>query len=100
MSKRHVPMRTCVVCGRSFPKREMVRIVRTPDGRVEIDRQGKKPGRGAYLCTDPACWDVQVAVPRLQRALRTQLPAETREALKAEAETRRQQRPTTAGETP
>ena len=85
MSRKHIPMRTCVVCGESYPKRELVRIVRTPEGRVEIDPQGKKPGRGAYLCHKPSCWDLQVAVPRLQRSLRVTFDEEARAALEAHA---------------
>ena len=86
MAKKHIPMRTCVVCGETYPKRDLVRIVRTPDGRVEIDLRGKKPGRGAYLCHKPECWDLTVAVPRLQRALRATLDEEARAALKAYAQ--------------
>ncbi len=100
MAKKHVPVRTCVVCGESYPKREMVRIVRTPEGEVVIDPRGKIPGRGAYLCTKPSCWDLRVAVPKLQRALRVHLPEETREALAAYAKTLHSQKPETAGETP
>ncbi len=81
MAKGHIPVRKCVVCGRSYPKRELVRIVRTPEGKVEIDPQGKKPGRGAYLCHNPACWDMKVAVSKLQRALRVTLDEEARRAL-------------------
>lgn len=102
MAKKHVPIRTCVVCGTSRPKRELIRIVRTPEGKVELDLTGKKPGRGAYLCPQPACWDLKVAIPRLQRSLRATIDEETRAALAAYAETLRQEaaQPTTAEETP
>ncbi|NPA91256.1 MAG: YlxR family protein [Chloroflexi bacterium] len=100
MAKKHVPMRTCVVCGRSYPKRELIRVVRTPEGRVELDLQGKKPGRGAYLCTDPACWDLRVAIPRLQRTLRAPLDEEARHALAEYANTLRERRPAVVGEIP
>lgn len=53
---RHVPQRTCVACRQGKPKREMLRVVRTVDGAVELDNTGKKSGRGAYLCNDPDCW--------------------------------------------
>ena len=86
MAKKHIPMRTCVVCGETYPKRELVRIVRTPEGRVEIDPRGKKPGRGAYLCHKPECWDLKVAVPRLQRSLRATINQEARAALEAYAQ--------------
>src|ERR1700681_2331359 len=53
---RHVPQRTCVVCRQTSAKRQLVRVVRTPDGGVTIDPSGKLSGRGAYLCDSPACW--------------------------------------------
>lgn len=97
MTRKHVPMRTCVVCGQSYSKRELVRVVRTPEGRVEIDLKGKKPGRGAYLCTNPACWDLRVAIPRLQRSLRTTLDQEARAALEAHARTFQEAAPAAVG---
>jgi predicted RNA-binding protein YlxR (DUF448 family) len=54
---RHVPQRTCVVCRQTSAKRQLVRVVRTPDGSVTIDPTGKLSGRGAYLCDLPACWE-------------------------------------------
>jgi len=50
MKKKHVPLRKCVVCQKMLAKKELVRIVRTPEGRVELDPTGKKNGRGAYVC--------------------------------------------------
>jgi len=49
---KHIPLRTCVACQRTKPKRELLRIVRTPDSHVFIDATGKKSGRGAYLVHD------------------------------------------------
>ncbi len=51
--KRKIPMRKCVVSGESFPKKELIRIVRTPEGTVEIDPTGRKNGRGAYISLQP-----------------------------------------------
>ncbi len=54
---KHVPIRMCVVCRRRRPKRELLRILRTPEGFI-LDFSGKQPGRGAYVCPDnPACWE-------------------------------------------
>ncbi len=53
---KHVPQRTCVVCRSERGKRELVRIVRTPDGAVRVDPTGKVAGRGAYLCKARPCW--------------------------------------------
>jgi predicted RNA-binding protein YlxR (DUF448 family) len=55
--KRHIAERTCVACHQTKPKRELVRLVRTPVGDIEIDLRGKKRGRGAYLCKTRECWD-------------------------------------------
>jgi predicted RNA-binding protein YlxR (DUF448 family) len=73
MSRKHVPQRTCVGCREIRPKREMVRIVRTPDGGVEIDETGKKSGRGAYLCRRQECWEMALNKDRLEHALRISL---------------------------
>jgi predicted RNA-binding protein YlxR (DUF448 family) len=83
---RAAPERTCVVCRRTSRKRELVRIVRTGDDRVEIDQTGKRSGRGAYLCHDPACWRTAVKGNRLESALKTKVHAEQRAALAAYAE--------------
>ncbi|HPF19557.1 MAG TPA: YlxR family protein, partial [Bacillota bacterium] len=53
--KNKVPMRRCVGCMESKPKRELIRIVASPDGEVLLDLTGKANGRGAYLCPDPEC---------------------------------------------
>ncbi len=81
MSRKHVPQRTCVGCREIRPKREMVRIVRTPDGGVEIDETGKMSGRGAYLCRRQECWDIALKKDRLQHALKTSLTDEERATL-------------------
>ena len=78
---RHVPQRTCVSCGSTTAKRDLIRLVRTPSGAVEADPTGKRPGRGAYLCHNPACWDRAIKKGRLENALRTKLSAAGREAL-------------------
>lgn len=80
---KHVPQRTCIVCRDRTPKRTLVRIVRTPEGTVEVDPTGKRNGRGAYLCPDPRCWDRATSGPMLGRALKTEIDDETRERLKA-----------------
>ena len=53
--KRHIPERTCVACGSKKPKVELVRVARSPQGKVAVDTTGKAPGRGAYIC-GPDCW--------------------------------------------
>ena len=60
----------------------MVRVVRTPDGRIEIDERGKMPGRGAYLCRDRSCWEDGICGERLDHALKAKLGTEDRERLR------------------
>ncbi len=63
----------------------MVRIVRSPEGRVEVDETGKKPGRGAYLCRAQDCWDTALKRKTLEYALKTQVTLEDKAALQAYA---------------
>lgn len=81
MRRKHVPQRTCVSCRKIRPKREMVRIVCTPDQGVKIDESGKASGRGAYLCPERKCWEKALSEKRLEHALQTGLSKEEWEAL-------------------
>ncbi|PKB83080.1 MAG: hypothetical protein BZY88_03165 [SAR202 cluster bacterium Io17-Chloro-G9] len=67
--RRHIPERTCVACGKKMPKPDLVRIVRTPQGELQVDTAGKSPGRGAYLCRDSDCWQKSVRKGGLERSL-------------------------------
>ena len=78
---RHIPQRSCAACREVRPQRELIRLVRGPDGGVEIDLQGKKEGRGAYLCRNEECWGVGLKGSRLDSALKTTLSQENREQL-------------------
>src|SRR5687768_3824750 len=68
---KHIPQRMCVSCRERSAKRTLVRIVRTPESAVEIDLTGKRNGRGAYLCDDPACWERALRSEALANALKT-----------------------------
>jgi predicted RNA-binding protein YlxR (DUF448 family) len=87
---RRVPQRTCVACRATSGKRDLVRIVRTPAGTVEVDETGKKAGRGAYLCANPACWAEALKKGRLDSALRSKLSADDRLRLSEYATTIRE----------
>ena len=78
---KHIPQRTCVACRKVRAKREVVRLVCTADGSVQVDTTGKKSGRGAYLCQMPECWDIGLKGNRLEQALRTTLTRQNREQL-------------------
>ncbi len=73
---RRYPIRTCVACRTERQKRDLVRVVRAPDGTVDFDASGKAAGRGAYLCADGACWGTALKRRSLERALAVALPAE------------------------
>lgn len=78
---RHVPQRTCIACKQIRPKRELIRVVRTPDGHILLDPTSKKSGRGAYVCARRSCWEIALARGRLEREFATTLTLEDRAAL-------------------
>lgn len=84
---RPVPQRTCVGCLNTTNKRELVRVVRTPEGAVAVDPTGKLAGRGAYVHQDPACWAAALKKGRLERSLKTKIAAGDTAALLAYAGT-------------
>ena len=80
---KQIPLRTCVSCHETKPKRESLRIVRTPDNHVMIDATGKKSGRGAYLCARLSCWENAVKKKRLEHEFELTLSDEDRADLDA-----------------
>ena len=90
MAKGHVkkrPQRTCVGCRRTLPKRDLVRLVRTPSGEILIDPTGKAQGRGVYLCPNRRCWTIALKKRRIGHALRTALSEEAYARMEAFATT-------------
>ena len=79
---KHVAQRTCAACHSVKPKRELVRIVRLPDGKVVVDITGRKDGRGTYLCATPECWEKGLAEKQIDRTLHAGLTAENRKELR------------------
>ncbi len=79
-TRKHIPIRTCVVCRQKDDKRDLMRIVRTDDG-VHVDPSGKIEGRGAYLCSQTSCWERAVMTNILNKALKTMLTEEDRQRL-------------------
>ncbi|WP_061213782.1 RNase P modulator RnpM [Syntrophomonas wolfei] len=71
---RKQPQRMCVGCREMKNKRELVRIVRSPQGDIDLDTTGKKPGRGAYICPEPECLKQAIKGKRLQKALEQNIP--------------------------
>jgi len=81
------PIRRCTGCGESKPKRELVRVVRSPEGEISIDKTGKKNGRGAYICPNPECLKKAKKAKRLDRSFEMQVPDEIYEQLEKELST-------------
>lgn len=86
MKPKKVPMRMCVGCREMKEKRELIRIVRTPEGETLMDPTGKKSGRGAYLCRKAECLKKAIRQHQLERQLEVSLSEETAQALAAELE--------------
>ncbi|MCJ7619733.1 MAG: YlxR family protein [Anaerolineae bacterium] len=76
VSRKHVPLRTCIACRKVRASRELTRIVRLPSGGVEIDETHKKSGRGAYLCRSRACWETALGRKLLEHGLKTEIANE------------------------
>ena len=93
---KHVPLRSCAACGQRLPKRELIRIVRTIEGRVEVDPTGKKAGRGTYLCPREECWEQGLRKGRLDHVLRYPLPEQDKGALSVYYQ--KQLKPTSVGD--
>ncbi|MGI5888253.1 MAG: RNase P modulator RnpM [Oscillospiraceae bacterium] len=84
MKKRKVPMRLCTGCRESKPKKELLRIVKSPDGEVSVDETGRKPGRGAYICRNAECLDKARKNRSLERTFEMKISEEVYEELEKE----------------
>ncbi len=82
--KKKIPERRCTGCGEHFPKSNLIRVVRSPEGEISLDTSGKKSGRGAYLCHDVKCLRKARKARRLEQNLECTIPDEIYEALEAE----------------
>lgn len=79
---KKMPQRTCMACQEKKDKRDLVRIVRSPEGEISVDLTGKKPGRGAYICPNLECLNKVIKSKRLERSLETAISQEIYESLK------------------
>ena len=78
---KKIPLRQCLGCREMKPKRELIRVVKSPEGEVSLDFKGMKPGRGAYLCPDPECLKRARKGRALERAFSAPMPDEVYAAL-------------------
>lgn len=84
MKTRKIPMRKCMGCQEMKNKKELIRVVRTPEGEIVIDRTGKRSGRGAYICPQSACLEKAIRQKALERALETTIDAAVYQTLREE----------------
>ncbi len=84
MQTKKIPVRMCSGCGEHFPKKELVRVVRSPEGELSMDLTGRKPGQGAYLCPKVECLRKARKAKRLERSLACQIPEEVYTRLEEE----------------
>ena len=76
LKQRKIPMRMCVGCRQMFPKKELMRVVRSPEEVISFDRVGKAPGRGAYLCRRVECLNKAMKIRALERQLECSIAPE------------------------
>lgn len=81
---KKIPLRKCMGCMESFPKKELIRVVRTPENEVCVDLTGKKSGRGAYICKSQSCLKKAIKSKRIQTNLEVELTEEIIETLTKE----------------
>ena len=86
MQQKKIPQRQCMGCRERREKRELIRVVRAPDGGVSLDFRGKAPGRGAYICPDPMCLKKAIRSKALERSLEVAIPEEIYARLEQEME--------------
>lgn len=86
MSTKKVPQRQCIGCGEMKSKKEMIRILKTPEGEFTLDATGRKNGRGAYLCPSVECFRNAVKGKGLERSFKMAIPKEVYETLEKEME--------------
>ena len=83
---KKTPMRQCIGCREMKAKKELIRVVRSPEGEISVDFKGKKSGRGAYVCPDAACLKKAEKSKALARAFETAIPAEVYALLEKQME--------------
>ena len=86
MSMKKVPLRQCIGCGEMKSKREMIRVIKTPEDEILLDATGRKYGRGAYLCPAMVCLKKAVKSKGLERSFKMAIPPEVYQALEKEME--------------
>jgi len=86
MKTRKIPLRKCIGCMESFPKKELCRIVKNKDNEIQLDMTGKLNGRGTYICKKTDCLDKAIKTKRLSKSLEAEIPEEIYKAIRSEIE--------------
>lgn len=81
---RKIPMRMCTGCGEMKPKKELVRVVKSPEGEISLDLTGRKPGRGAYVCRRAECLKAARKARRFEKAFECKIPDEVYDRMEEE----------------
>ena len=84
--QKKIPQRQCLGCNQHKPKKELLRVVRTPEGEIVLDFAGKRSGRGAYICYDPKCLRAARKSGRIGRSLEVEIPDEIYDRMESELE--------------
>ena len=87
MQAKRVPLRKCTGCGEMKPKKELIRVLKTTETEIVLDKTGKKNGRGAYLCNSLECFNKARKTKGLERSLQIKIPDEIYETLEKELST-------------
>lgn len=78
---KQIPLRQCIGCRQMKAKSELVRIIKTPDNEIYLDKTGKMNGRGAYICLDSDCYNKAVKSKGIEKSLKMAIPEEIYEAI-------------------
>lgn len=84
MTVRKIPMRKCTGCNEMKPKKEMIRVILTPEDNIELDKTGKKNGRGAYICNSSECLKKAIRSHGLEKSLKHNIPEDIYDKLNKE----------------
>ena len=84
--QKKIPMRQCLGCREMKPKRELIRVVRSPEGEISLDFKGKANGRGAYVCPSAECLKKAIRAKALERAFQMSIPESIYDRLREEME--------------
>ena len=83
---KKIPLRQCIGCGEMKGKKEMIRVIKTPEGEIMMDATGRKNGRGAYICPSSECLKKAIKSKGLERSFKMNIPKEVYEQLTKEME--------------